>query len=225
MGAPTIDPSEAQVASWFKNAERWTAAVRGQTIASRRDATDAAILSAARAGPLGKLLDVGCGEGWLCRELSGEAAEIVGVDASSEFVSRARDEGGASYLVLSYAELAKTPTRAGQEFDTVICNFSLLDERAEVLLDALASISNSNARLLIQTLHPIALPPPYEDGWRIERFEGFGDAGWTPMPYFARTLASWLEAISRKWALKQILEPKAPSAQTPASLLLVAERR
>jgi 2-polyprenyl-3-methyl-5-hydroxy-6-metoxy-1,4-benzoquinol methylase len=219
------DPNKSQFASWSKNAERWTAAVRGQAIASRRDATDAAILSAARAGRLGKLLDVGCGEGWLCRELSRETAEIVGVDASSELVSRARDEGGASYLVLNYAELAETATRAGQEFDTVICNFSLLDDQAAALLDALASISNSNARLLIQTLHPITLPPPYEDGWRVESFDGFGDSGWVPMPYFARTLGSWVDAISRKWALKQIIEPKAPAAQMPASLLLVAGRR
>lgn len=219
------DPSESQIASWSENAEKWTAAVRGQRIASRRDATDAAILHAARAGRLGKVLDVGCGEGWLCRELGREAAEIVGVDASSELVARAREIGGASYFVLSYAELAETPARAGRDFDTVICNFSLLDDKAEGLLDALASISNSNARLLIQTLHPVALPPPYEDGWRIERFDGFGEAEWTPMPYFARTLSSWVDAISPKWALKRILEPKAPSAQTPASLLLVAERR
>ncbi|MFZ3178621.1 MAG: class I SAM-dependent methyltransferase [Methylocystis silviterrae] len=218
------DPSEAQVASWSENAERWTAAVRGQTIASRRDTTDAAILRAARAGRLGKLLDVGCGEGWLCRELHREAIEIIGVDASAELVARAREKGGASYLVLSYAELTEAPARAGKDFDTVICNFSLLDDKAEALLDALASISNSEARLLIQTLHPVALAPPYEDGWRIERFDGFGDAGWASMPYFARTLASWVEAISRKWALKRILEPKAPSARTPTSLLLVAER-
>lgn len=219
------DPNEAQVASWSENAERWTAAVRGQTIASRRDATDAAFLRAARSGRLGKLLDVGCGEGWLCRELHREASKVIGVDASSELISRAREEGGANYLVLSYAALAETPSRAGSEFDTIICNFSLLDDKAAALLDALASISKSQARLLIQTLHPVALPPPYEDGWRIERFDGFGDGGWSPMPYFARTLASWVEAISRKWALTRIMEPKAPSAQTPASLLLVAERR
>lgn len=218
------DPRQSQVASWSENAERWTAAVRGQMVASRRDATDAAILRAARAGRLGKLLDVGCGEGWLCRELHREAIEIIGVDASAELVARAREKGGASYLVLSYAELTETPARAGKDFDTVICNFSLLDDKAQALLDALASISNSEARLLIQTLHPVALAPPYEDGWRIERFDGFGDAGWAPMPYFARTLASWVEAISRKWALKRIVEPKAPSARMPASLLLVAER-
>lgn len=217
------DPNKSQVASWSENAERWTAAVRGRTIASRRDATDAAILSAARAGPLGKILDVGCGEGWLCRELSGEAVEVVGVDASSELVARAREEGGANYLVLSYAELAETPARAGYDFDTVICNFSLLDDKAEALLDALAAISNAEARLLIQTLHPVALTP-YEDGWRVERFDGFGDAGWSPMPYYARTLASWVDTLAPNWALKKIVEPRAPSAQAPASLLMVAER-
>lgn len=217
------DPSEAQIASWSKNAERWTTAVRGQTIASRREATDAAILSAARAGRLGKALDVGCGEGWLCRELSREAVEIVGVDASRELISCARAAGGASYHVLSYAELAETPAMAGYDFDTIICNFSLLDDKVDALLDALATISNAEARLLIQTLHPIALTP-YEDGWRIERFDGFGAAGWSPMPYYARTLASWVDALAPNWELKKIVEPRTPSAQTPASLLLISER-
>lgn len=222
-GAPMTDPNKSQIASWSKNAERWTTAVRGQTIASRRDATDAAILSAARAGRLGKALDVGCGEGWLCRELSREAVEVVGVDASSELVSRAREKGGANYLVLSYAALTEKPTSAGQDFDTVICNFSLLDDKVDALLGALATISTSKARLLIQTLHPIALTP-YQDGWRVERFDGFGEPGWSPMPYYARTLASWIDALSPNWALKKIMEPKAPSALTPASLLLISER-
>ncbi len=224
MSAPITDPIQSQIASWRENAERWTAAVRGRTIASRRDATDAAILSAARAGRLGKALDVGCGEGWLCRELSREAVEIVGVDASSELISCAREAGGTSYHVLSYAELAETPATAGYDFDTIICNFSLLDDKVDALLDALATISTSKARLLIQTLHPVALTP-YEDGWRVERFDGFGDAGWAPMPYYARTLASWVDALAPNWALKRIIEPKAPSAETPASQLLVAERR
>jgi hypothetical protein len=45
------------------------------------------------------------------------------------------------------------------------------------------------------------------------------------MPYFVRTLSSWVDAISRKWALKGLLEPRFSSTQIPASLLFVAERR
>ncbi|ARN81344.1 class I SAM-dependent methyltransferase [Methylocystis bryophila] len=219
------DSRAAQVASWSKNAENWTAAVRSDAIASRREATNAAILAAALAAPLGKTLDVGCGEGWLCRELRNSTQEIVGVDVSPELISRAREEGGATYDVLSYAELCAEPARAGKDFDTIVCNFSLLDDRLEPICDALAAISTPKARLLIQTLHPLAFAPPYEDGWRIESFESFGGEKWAPMPYFARTLGSWIEAISKRWDLKRLLEPKIPSAPIPASLLLVAERR
>ncbi len=219
------DQRQIQTRSWSENAERWTAAVRGKTIASRREATDAAILAAAHAGPTGKVLDVGSGEGWLCRALQPSAREIIGVDVSPELVSRAREAGGATYIVSSYAELCAEPARAGSDFDTIICNFSLLDDRLEPLLDALASISTPAGRLLIQTLHSLAMAPPYEDGWRVEAFDGFGDERWTPMPYFVRTLGSWVDAISRKWALKGLLEPRLPSTKIPASLLFVAERR
>jgi 2-polyprenyl-3-methyl-5-hydroxy-6-metoxy-1,4-benzoquinol methylase len=123
------DPRRAQIASWSENAEKWTVAARSKAIASRRDASDAAILDAARAGGLGKVLDLGCGEGWLCRELQGATNELVGVDVSPELVSRAREQGGASYLVLSYDVLRADPARAGRDFDTIIYNFSLLDDQ------------------------------------------------------------------------------------------------
>ena len=162
-------------------------------------------------------------------------ARIVGVDVSPELVARAREKRGATYLVLSYAELCAEPARAGSDFDTIVCNFSLLDDRLEPLLDALASISAPRGRLLIQTLHPLAMDPPYEDGWRVERFEEFDDEGWTPMPYFVRTLGLWVDAISRKWVLKRLLEPgnpigadsRIPAAHGGASLirLIVLRRR
>jgi 2-polyprenyl-3-methyl-5-hydroxy-6-metoxy-1,4-benzoquinol methylase len=55
--------------SWQANADAWTTAVRGQRIESRRLVTDAAILQTILAlalAPL-RILDLGCGEGWLRR--------------------------------------------------------------------------------------------------------------------------------------------------------------
>jgi hypothetical protein len=49
--------------SWAHNADAWTAAVRDGRIESRRAGTDAAILAACERAGLGRVLDVGCGEG------------------------------------------------------------------------------------------------------------------------------------------------------------------
>ena len=150
-----VDDADALIASWSANADLWTRAVRGGQIASRREVTDAAILGAVRRGPARKILDVGCGEGWLCRALAGAGAEIVGVDVSPELIARALEENGdATFHCLDYAALAVEPARAGGGFDTIVCNFSLLDDLAGPLLAGLARIAAPDARLFIQTGAP-----------------------------------------------------------------------
>lgn len=64
------DHREQLSLSWQANADAWTAAVREQRIESRRQVTDAAILALA---PL-RILDLGCGEGWLRRTVHSRRA-------------------------------------------------------------------------------------------------------------------------------------------------------
>lgn len=167
------DPLQALLASWSGNADAWTRAVREGQIRSRRELTDGAILHAMRRCSPRQVLDVGCGEGWLCRGLAGSGACVTGIDASPELVTLARNAGGADFHCMSYAELIEAPQAAGEGFDVIVCNFSLLDDRTPDLLNALAQIAMPDATLLIQTLHPLSVEPPYQDGWRLERFAGF----------------------------------------------------
>ncbi len=219
------DPTQALLASWSGNADAWTRAVREGRIRSRRALTDGAVLQAIRRCSARRLLDVGCGEGWLCRALAGSGIELTGVDASPALVEAARNAGGADFRCLSYAELIEAPQAAGDGFDVIVCNFSLLDDRTPELLAALAQIATPDATLLIQTLHPLAVEPPYQDGWRLERFAGFDGAdAWQPMPWYFRTLESWLNALSPTWRLQSLEEPRLPGAAAPASLLLSGRR-
>ena len=52
---------------WLQAAAPWCRAVRDGRIRSRVAVTNAAILDAIAARPGGRLLDLGCGEGWLLR--------------------------------------------------------------------------------------------------------------------------------------------------------------
>jgi 2-polyprenyl-3-methyl-5-hydroxy-6-metoxy-1,4-benzoquinol methylase len=220
----TGDPADALLASWSTNAEAWTDAVRERRIASRREVTDAAIVEAVLRHRPRRVLDVGCGEGWLCRALAGRADAITGVDGSPELIERARAAGGADFRCIDYARLIEAPESAGTDHDLVVCNFALLDDRVEPLLSALARIAAPGGRLIIQTVHPLTVEPPYADGWRSERFAGFGDAPWAEMPWMFRTLGNWAATVSASWRLAAIEEPRAPGAPRPASLVIVAEK-
>jgi len=209
---------ERLLESWRDNAAAWTDAVRSGAIASRK-VSDAAILAAILERKPRKVLDLGCGEGWLMRALAERGCAVVGVDGSAPLVAAA----GADVLELSYAELTAEPGRAGQGFDLVVANFALLEEEIAPLLSALCRIMTADGWLLVQTLHPLAAGPPYRDGWRTENFQGFGEAAWTPMPWYFRTLASWLELLrAGGFALHGLREPADPQDHRPLSLLLAA---
>jgi SAM-dependent methyltransferase len=208
--------------SWHDNAAAWTAAVRSGAIESRRLATDAAILGAVQDRRPQNVLDLGCGEGWLVRALAERGIAALGVDGSAPLIDAAARAGG-SFLRLSYAELIADPERCGDGFDLVVANFALLEQELLPLLKTLRRILTADGWLLVQTLHPLAAGPPYEDGWRTEDFCGFGDGAWTRMPWYFRTLGSWVGVLREAgFALHGLQEPAHPQERRPLSLLIEA---
>lgn len=219
------DHREQLSLSWQANADAWTAAVREQRIESRRLVTDAAILQAVLALAPTRVLDVGCGEGWLCRGLAERGIESVGVDASAPLIDRARATDGAkgNYRVCGYAELGEMAEQLGR-FDVLVCNFALLEDPLTPTLEALHGVLAPGGRLLIQTLHPwrACNDASYRDGWRVETFAGFGEGFQEPMPWFFRTLESWLTLLTDTgWRLQWLQEPLHPESEQPVSLLLL----
>lgn len=63
---------------------------------------------------------------------------------------------------------------------------------------------------------------PYENGWRTENFawmDGFSE----PMPWYFRTMASWVDLLSGGgYRIEQLREPLHPDSGIPMSLLLIA---
>ena len=197
--------------SWRANAAAWSDAVRGGRIESRRVATDRAMLEAIEARAPQRVLDLGCGEGWLCRALGERGIGALGVDASPALVELARAAGG-RFECCDYRGLAEQPLRFGR-FDAVVCNFALLDEDLQPLL---AAITRPCARR-----RPAAADRPpwsaagerYRDGWRLETFAAFEGAFTEPMPWYFRTLESWLALLgAAAWCWKRCTSPATPAA-------------
>ena len=214
--------------SWTANAAAWTTAVREQAIPSRRLATDAAIVAACARVLDGRrdmrALDVGCGEGWLARELATLGAVVTGIDGSAPLIDAARASGGeVDYACVSYDQLESDASVVEGPFDLVVCNFALLDDRTGPLLAALARRLPASGVILVQTVHPWAAvgEGPYEEGWRTETWGAFGKAFPSPMPWYFRPIGSWLAAAREaQLVVDRLEEPIHPETRKPLSLLL-----
>lgn len=212
-------------ASWDRNAAAWTDAVRTGAIASRRIATDRAILEAVLACSPTRVLDVGCGEGWLVRALFAQGVEAVGVDGSAPLITAAAALGGGTFHVARYRDLADGTVPLGAPFDVVACNFALLGDDLAPLLRALGNALTPGGAVVIQTAHPWSTrgDRPYGDGWRTETFDGFGGRFPAEMPWYYRTLASWVTLLRQsRFRIISLAEPIDPDAGTPLSLVLTA---
>ncbi|EKF75799.1 type 11 methyltransferase [Alcanivorax hongdengensis A-11-3] len=210
----------AILASWQHNAAPWSDLVRRHGIASRRH-TDPAIVQAALQCQPRSVLDVGCGEGWLCRTLAAEGLQVTGVDAIEALVQRAREQHPLGhYQCLDYQALAEgaLPGR----FDLAICNFSLFgDASVSRLLQGLHRQLNDGGTLLIQTLHPVtSCQGDYRDGWRPGSWQGCDGDFRDPPPWYFRTLGSWLKLLDDSGYRVTLHEPLDPHHGVPLSALL-----
>jgi 2-polyprenyl-3-methyl-5-hydroxy-6-metoxy-1,4-benzoquinol methylase len=144
---------EQIIKSWEKNALPWTVAVRAGQIESRKQITDRAIVDAILNCTPSSVLDLGCGEGWLVRELTAKNITTIGTDAVPMQIEAAQSFGNGDFRVISYEDIT-----AGQlkvSVDVVSCNFSLLGkESVEGIFSAVPSLLNAcgSFRFVVRTL-------------------------------------------------------------------------
>ncbi|HYI12609.1 MAG TPA: methyltransferase domain-containing protein [Thermoanaerobaculia bacterium] len=221
----TIDEKEQLRRSWVANAASWRDAVREGRIASRRVATDAAIVDVVAGLRPGKVLDLGCGEGWLARALAAEGIEVCGVDASRPLIEAATELGGGSFHALSYEELSSGDVTLPAPFDLAVANFSMLEEDVRAILIAAARMVRPDGALVIQTVHPAFVTGEYASGWRTETFASFAGEWPEPMPWYFRTLAGWVEVLSQHgYGITDVQEPLDPQNHRPLSIIFVCRR-
>ena len=194
---------------WSRNLDPWVYAVQNDEIESRVAVTNQAIVDAVLACNPVTLLDIGCGEGWLIRALEAYGIICTGTDAISGFRKHVVDAGG-KFLLLTHEEVNSQTIE--QQFDVIVCNFSLLgkDSVNQVVAEA-RHLLNENGSLLIQTLHPDDFDNGKGDGWRDGSWDNFSEDFSDPAPWYFRTLKSWEKLLAEAgFSSIKVAEPGYP---------------
>ncbi len=221
----STDPlSDSKIAdSWAKNASPWTTAVRKGLIESRKLSTDQAVIDAVLSRDPHTVIDLGCGEGWLTRNLSARGLQVTGIDMIPELIQEAQCAGGGDFQLLSYDQVVSgnfTDTA-----DVIVCNFSLLGkEPVEAVIPAVSRMLNPYGSFIVQTPHPLMAcgDAPYRDGWREGSWDGFGSDFTDPAPWYFRTLEGWIRLFQDSGLqLRELREPVNPKSGKPASVIFI----
>ena len=214
------------IESWSNNATSWISAIREKKIQSRIEITNQSIIESIKSVSGKTILDIGCGEGWLVRELSLLGYSVSGLDVVPELVDAAKKSGADTFYTMPYEEISEhvIPER----FDLAVCNFSLLGkESTEHVIKVLPSLLNQNGCLIIQTLNPRGAcgDSPYKDGWRVGSWVGFSESFCDPAPWFFRTTVSWLKLLTDNgFEVIEQQEPINSVTEESASLILVGRK-
>ncbi|MEE8232469.1 MAG: class I SAM-dependent methyltransferase [Thermoplasmata archaeon] len=118
-----------------------------------------------------RVLDLGCGNGYISRKLARGGAQVTGIDASAPIIAHARRREGARPLGIEYhvADAARLGIFQGEAFDLVVANMSLMDiEDAGGTISEVSRVLAPMGRLVASLSHPCFDQGP-TSGWLVEK--------------------------------------------------------
>jgi SAM-dependent methyltransferase len=138
---------------------RWYGERQGETgDAWHRTLIDPGLLGRIGALPKGtRVLDLGCGNGYLARRFARAGARVVAVDRSRALLAAARERERTEPLGIIYQErdAARLVGLASGRFDLVFANMSLMDiARADLTIQETARVLRPGGRFVFSISHP-----------------------------------------------------------------------
>lgn len=214
--------------SWKRNAKEWNFIIESQSIPSRKY-TDSAILETILGLGLKKVADLGCGEGWLCREMTKNQIEATGFDATEMLIKLAKEKGNSNFYQLDFQDILRGHPLQNAPFDGAVFNFSIYQkDDVELLFKEVLGNLNNKGVLLIQTLHPFYLMENgfgYRSQWLSDSWKGLPGNFEDGHLWYARTIEDWTDLIAEvpnsTFKIKEVVNDK----DKPISLQLILEKK
>jgi SAM-dependent methyltransferase len=137
------------------NAQFWIRIIRERLDRYRTELTDAAVLDAIGDVDGHTVLDLGCGEGYMARNLADRGADVVGVDINPELVAAAHAHEQDEPRGIDYVRGSAYDIPIGWRFDLVVMNHLAndLDDLGQALSEV-ARVLYPGGRVVMLALHP-----------------------------------------------------------------------
>lgn len=214
--------------SWEVNSKNWIESIDNKKIKSRDLATNQAIIGIIKKYNPKNILDLGCGEGWLTRELMKNHFQIIGVDGTKELIENAQQKGG-NFFHITYDEIIEGKEITLEPFEGIVINFALFDlDETEKLLKVLKLKLKETGKLFIQTLHPYNLmnnSKTYKSRWEENSWSGLEGDYKDPHQWYNRTLEDWFTLFkSLDYDIVEIKESINPNTGLPLSMIFVLSK-
>ena len=212
------------LASWEENANEWIKVINSKRIPSRKF-TNKAIVRLLSELPVSKVLDCGCGEGWLTRSMTENGKIAVGADATLALIEKARKEGPEHFYQLSYEDIIAGESIPESPFEAAVFNFCLYSK--DGVVDLMKNIKKSiseNGFIVIQTLHPFFLKEQkldYKSQWIDDSWKGLPGNFTNGHPWFARTFGDWVSVFEASGLQLHELTEVTNSELAPISVIFV----
>lgn len=205
--------------SWDRLAEWWVSRYGPRGDVNREWIIDPVLLSFL--GDIGgqRVLDAGCGGGYLARILARRGAQVDGVDVSAKLLARAQVEEERESIGVRYhrADLADLSLFRDRTFDAAVSNVVLQDvRRYRAAIREIFRVLKPGGRFLFSLTHP-AFEAPVPGTWarepedseriedrkflKVDRYFDRVATYWAPpgkslLPSFHRPLRDYFEALA-----------------------------
>lgn len=161
-----------------------------------------------------RILDAGCGQGYLAHAMHTKGASVIGIDAAENLIKIAKEHYTESdSLAFSVHDLKKPLTFFNGSFDGVIANMVLMDfDPIEGTMNELGRITKAGGFFIFSILHPIFIcgavrknfsellrresphyelkryASPFAKKWRVHTTSHDTDIYHRPIEYYVHTL-------------------------------------
>ena len=214
--------------SWEANADNWIRTIDAGEIESRVIATNSAIMNCIIHYRPDRILDIGCGEGWLTRALRQKGIDAYGTDGVETLVKNAIQKDGPFYFHYTYTQIIQGTHDLPCPFDAITINFALLDkDDTDSIIQYLPNLLSETGLVFIQTLHPlsIATSGDYVSGWKEGSWQGMKQKFVLPYRWYFRTIQEWVNLFNKTgFNLLTLQEPIHPVTKSPVSIIFVLQQ-